>query len=218
MKPYLSPKMLKFMQVNEEIEEAIDQPVFHYISAASGIAGDQNFFGVAKAAATNGLADTNLDQPNQIGSDTRMIVRAISVHFISGSDPAQATATTTLASAFNDAKRILEGVASFVFTVGDKPYLQDAPLAAMPAGLGVAGAAGGIQRTQASAADGTFQVSYGSNGLPTVQAVRQLVVPLALWPTAKFSAKITFPTAGITLSATGRLGVRLWGMQIRPKQ
>lgn len=217
MKPYLPPKLLEFMKVNEAIEEAIDQPVYHYISAASGISGDQNFFGTAKASATNGLADTNIDQPNQIGSDTRMIVRAISVHFISGSDPAQLDTGTTLKSALNDCKRILEGVASFVFSIGDKPYLQDAPLCVLPAGVGVAGAAGGAQETQLTAANGTMQVSYGTNGVPSVSALRQLMVPLALWPTAKFSAKINFPSA-ITLSATGRLGVRLWGMQIRPRQ
>lgn len=219
MKQLITPSMRKFLQLDESKEEALDQPVYHYQTyPAAGQANDMNFFGAVKATATNGAADTNIDIPNQLGSDKRMLVRAISVHFIPGSGPAQLDATAVLKSAANDAKVVLEGLAYLTLTIGDKPYLIESPLAALPAGIGTAVAAGGVQETQGAAANGTMQVSYGTNGVPMFSCIRPLLVPIALWRTSKFAAGISFPGGAIAVSAAARIGIRLWGLQFRPRQ
>jgi hypothetical protein len=219
MKQLMTPSMRKFLQFDESREEAIDQPLYHYTAyPQAGQAADLNFFGAVKATATNGAADTNVDIPNQLGSDKRMAIRAISVHFVPGVAPVQLDATQALKSAANDAKAVLEGLAYLTLTIGDKPYLIESPLAALPAGIGTAVAAGGVQETQGAAANGTMQASYGTNGVPVFSAIRPLLVPLALWKTSKFAASISFPGGAIAVSAAARVGVRLWGVQIRPRQ
>lgn len=220
MKAIMTPSMTKFLQFDENVEEAVDQDVWHYVTyPAAGQAADLAFFGSTRTAVGgNGYADTNLEVANQLGSDIRMAVRAIGIHFIPGVGPAQLDATTVLKSAANDAKAVLEGIAFFKFRLGEKDYLYQSPLAGCPAGIGTDVRAGGAQETQGAAANGTMQVSYGTNGQPIFSAVRQLLVPLALWPTATFSATISFPGGAIAVSAAGRIGIRLYGVRFRPKQ
>lgn len=216
MKPYISPKMQDFLTPKGG-EEALDQPLYHLQSYAAAGVGSLTFFNTATGSATNGLSDTNMDTPNVLSAGKRFGVFAVSVAYIGGQDPVQATANTTLDSILRDAKRVLEGISNFQLTILDKVYLVEAPLTRLPAGIGLHTGAGGIQRTQAAAADGTFQVSYASNGMPMVTCRRKLLVPLPIPQQVRFEAKITFPSV-ITVQTAGRIGCWLDGVLIRAQQ
>lgn len=216
MKPYISPQLQQFMTPGAD-EEALDQPIYHYQSYAQAGTTQLNFFGTSIASATNGLSDTNMDAQNVLSAGKRFAVRAISVVFLSGSNPVQKGTSTTLASAANDAKLVLEGVGYLELKILDKPYLQEAPLIRVPGGVGLSMGAGGIQQTQASAADGLQQVSYGTNGMPVFENKRKLLVPLPLPQQVRFSVSLNWPTV-IAVSAAARIGVVLDGMLIRARQ
>lgn len=206
MKAFLQPS------VNEE---AVDQPLYHLQSYGTAGATSFTFFQTAVGSATNGLADTNMDIAGSLSAGKRFAVFAVGICLI-GSAPMVFNAAVTT-SALNDIKNVLEGVGSFTFTVLNKQYLQLAPLATLSAGFGVNVGGAAYQRTQSSGADGNGYIAYGNNGVPLPAARYQLRVPIPIPAQVTFSAVCAFPTA-ISISTASRLGVHLWGIQIRAKQ
>lgn len=212
MKPYIAPEMARFLEPSAN-EEALDQPLYHVQSYATGGATSFTFFNVS----SSDLTVTNMDNAKVLSKGKRFGVFAISVAFIPGATPAQLATGSTLASALNDAKAVLEGAAYLQLSVLDKVYLTESPLTRVPAGQGLHTGAGGINRNLAVAADGIAQVSYGTNGLPIVTAKRQLRVPIPIPEQVQFGVTITFPTA-VTIGTASKLGVWLDGMLIRARQ
>ena len=214
MRPYIAPEMLDFLTPKEN-EEAVDQPLYHLQAYGTGGATSFSFFQTAVGSATNGLSDTNMDNAGSLSAGKRFGVFSIGAHFIP-SAPMVFNAAST-ASALNDIKAVIEGIGNLTFTVLNKTYLQAAPLSMLPSGMGVAVGGASYQRTQTMAADGNGFIAYGTNGIPTPGGRYQLRVPIPIPSQVTFSALVSFNTA-VSVSTAGRLGIFLWGMQIRAKQ
>lgn len=210
----LSPKMREFLQPQSN-EEAIDQPLYHIQSYGTAGATNFTFFNTAQGSATNGLADTNMDQAGALSAGKKYAVMGLCVA-VFGSAPVVLNAAST-AVALNDIKAVLEGIGSLTFNVLSKVYYQCAPLAYLPAGFGTFVGGASYQRTQASGADGNGFIAYGNNGVPIPAAIRRLRVPIPIPQQVNFSVTVNFPTA-ITVSTASRIGVFLDGLMIRAMQ
>jgi hypothetical protein len=212
MKAYISADMQKFLtpKVNEE---AVDQPLYHLQAYGTGGATSFTFFNTS----AGGLTVTNMDAAQVLSKGKRFVVFSLGVAYIPGQSPVQSGTSTTVDSALKDAKAVLEGAAFLQFSVLDKTYLNETPLIRVPAGIGLFAAAGGIQATQASAADGLRQISYAANGLPVFGNSRKLRVPVPIPEQVRFSVTITYPTP-VTVQTAGQLGVWLDGMLLRAVQ
>jgi hypothetical protein len=207
-------EMKAFMQPSSN-EEVIDQPLYHMQSYGTGGATSFTFFQTAQGSATNGLADTNMTNAGSLSVGQRFAVLSLGVYMIP-SAPMQFSGGST-ASALNDIKGVIEGIGSLTFTVLNKTYLNTAPLASMPAGMGTFIGGASYQRTQASAADANGFIAYGNNGVPMPSARYQLRSPVPIPAQVSFNVTVNFPTA-ITVTTASRLGIFLWGLLIRAKQ
>lgn len=218
MNAHISPQMQAYLtprknQQGTEIEEAVDQPLYHLQAYATGGSTQYTFFNTA----AGGYSVTNMDAQSVLSKGKRFAVFGIGIGFIGGQAIAQDTATTVLNSYANDAQKVLEGVGWAELNILDKNYLREAPLTRLPAGVGLNVGGASFQRTQASAADGTRQISYASNGMPMLSCMRKLRVPIPLPEQTKFAVTVNFPTA-ITVTTAGSLCVWLDGVLLRAVQ
>lgn len=211
MKPYISPKMQEFLTPADN-EEAVDQPLYHIQSYGAAGATSFTFFNT-----TGALTVTNMDAQKVLSKGKRFAVFSIGVAFIPGQSPVQNGVATTTDSALADAKKVLEGAAFLQLNILDKVYLTESPLTRVPAGHGLHAVAGGIQATQAAAADGLRQISHGNNGLPLWGTNRKLRVPIPIPEQVQFSVVVTYPTA-VAVTTAGSIAVWLDGMLIRARQ
>lgn len=212
MKPYISGEMARFLEPTAN-EEAVDQPLYHIQSYATGGATSFTFFNVS----STDLSVTNMDNPKVLSKGKRFGLFSLSFSFIPGAVPVQIGATSTLASALNDAKAVLEGAGYLQFFVLDKVYLTESPLARVPAGYGIAAAGAAFDRNLASAADGIAQISYGTNGVPQITNKRQLRVPVPLPEQVQFGVNVYFPTA-VSIITASKIACHLDGLLIRARQ
>ncbi len=197
-------------------EEAVDQPLYHLQSYGTAGATSFTFFQTATGSATNGLADTNMDNAGSLSVGKRFAVFSIGVHFIP-SAPQVNNAGASAASALNDIKKVIEGIGYLQFVVLNKTYLVAAPLSMLPSGMGIYTGGAAYQATQASAAAGDGFIAYGTNGMPYAQARYQLRVPIPIPSQVSFNVTLNFPTA-IAVTTASRVGVFLWGIQNRAMQ
>lgn len=212
MKAYISAEMQKFLTPRPN-EEAVDQPLYHLQAYGTGGSTSFTFFNTS----AGGLTVTNMDAAQVLSKGKRFAVFSLGVAYIPGQSPVQSGMSTTVDSALKDAKAVLEGAAYLQFSVLDKTYLNETPLTRVPAGVGLMASAGGIQATQAAAADGLRQISYATNGLPVFGCNRRLRVPIPIPEQVRFSVTITFPAA-VPVQTAGQLGVWLDGMLLRAIQ
>ena len=218
MKAYIGPQMQAFLTPRKgptgvDIEESVDQPLYHLQAYGTPGAVQFTFFNTAQG----GYSVTNMDTQSELSKGKRFAVFGIGLAYIPGQAPEQATATTVLNSAINDAKAVLEGAAWLELNILDKNYLREAPLTRVPAGVGLWSGGASFQRTQAAAADGTFQNSYATNGVPCLAAMRKLRVPIPLPDQTKFQVTVNFPTA-IPVTTAGTLACWLDGVLVRAVQ
>lgn len=212
MKPYIAAEMARFMEPSNN-EEAVDQPLYHIQTYPTTGAVSFTFFNVS----STDLSITNMDNAKVLSKGKKFATFAISMAYIPGQSPVQSGASTTVDSALADAKKVLEGASYLQFSILDKVYLTESPLTRVPAGLGLFASAGGIQRTQAAAADGLAQISYATNGLPVVTAKRLLRVPIPIPEQVQFGVTVYFPTL-VTVTTAGKLGCWLDGILVRARQ
>ncbi|HXT00360.1 MAG TPA: hypothetical protein VN915_06770 [Elusimicrobiota bacterium] len=218
MNAHISPAMQNYLtplknQAGTEIEEAVDQPLYHLQAYATAGSTQFTFFNTA----AGGYSVTNMDAQSVLSKGKRFAIFGIGIGYIGGQAIVQDTATTVLNSYLNDAQKVLEGVAWAELNILDKNYLREAPLTRLPGGVGLNVGGASFQRTQTSAADGTRQISYGSNGLPMLSCMRKLRVPIPLPEQTKFAVVVNFPTA-VTVTTAGTLAVWLDGVLLRAVQ
>lgn len=214
MKPYISADLQKFLTPGPN-EEAVDQPLYSAKSYAAAGQTVLSFFGDTQSSTD--VYTTNMDGANMLGVGKRFVVFGVGVALLNGGNPVQSNVSSSPVFNLADAQAVLEGKAEFEFKIIDKVYLQETPLSRLPAGIGLAVGAGGIQQTQATAAAGTNAVTYASNGVPQLTAMRRLRVPMALPSQVRFSATINFASA-ISIGSASRMIVILDGMMIRARQ
>lgn len=212
MKPYIAPEMARFIEPSAN-EEAVDQPLYHVQTYGTAGATSFTFFNVS----STDLSVTNMDNAKVLSKGKRFAVFSLSMAFIPGAVPVQLGATSTLASALNDAKAALEGAGYLQLSILDKVYLTESPLTRVPAGSGIHAAGAAFDRNLASAADGIAQVSYGTNGVPLITNKRQLRVPIPIPEQVQFGVTVYYPTA-VTIITASKLGCWLDGLLIRARQ
>lgn len=212
MKPYIAPEMARFIEPSNN-EEAVDQPLYHVQTYGTAGATSFTFFNVS----STDLSVTNMDNAKVLSKGKKFAVFSLSIAYIPGQLPVQLGATSTLDSALNDAKKVLEGAAYLQFSILDKVYLTESPLTRVPAGQGLCVGGAAFDRNLASAADGIAQISYGTNGVPLITAKRLLRVPIPIPEQVQFGVTVYFPTA-VTVVTAGKIGCWLDGVLIRARQ
>lgn len=218
MKPYISAAMQGFLTPRKapgggEIEEAVDQPIYHIQAIATTSATQYTFFNTA----AGGYAVTNMDAASVLSKGKRFAIFGLGLAFIGGQNPVQHTTNTTLNSYLNDAKTVLESAGWLELNILDKNYLRESPLFRVPAGVGVHTGGAAVQQNLASAADRLDEVTYGANGMPLLSNMRKLRVPIPLPEQTKFAVVVNFSSA-LTLITAGSLATYLDGVLIRAIQ
>lgn len=218
MKPHISAAMQAFLtprkgQGGADIEEAVDQPIYHRQAVATTSATQYTFFNTA----AGGYAVTNMDAQSVLSKGKRFAIFGLGLAFIPGQNPQQHTTNTTLNSALNDAKTVLEADGWVELNILDKNYLREAPLFRVPAGVGLWVGGSAVQQNLAAAADRLDQISYAANGIPKLDNMRKLRVPIPLPEQTKFAVVVNF-SAALTLVTEGDLACYLDGVMLRAVQ
>jgi hypothetical protein len=105
--------------------------------AAAGVT-QLSFFQTAMTAAGKSLSDTNMALPGQIQQGQMFLVESVEIHFFPTTPTGGATAQLPAAfgapavpNLVNDAY-VFRRSGNLVFTIGQKPYLQEAPMVRFP--------------------------------------------------------------------------------------
>ena len=219
MQPIIVPQMAAFLRPAAN-EEPVDQPLYHIQSYGTAGATSFTCFNTSVGSATNGFSDTNMDSSSVLSAGKRFAIFGIAVAFFPGPNPIVEQGTTAnfvTLNGINDAKGVLEGIGNVQLTILDKPYLTVAPLAYMPAGIGVYIPSAQVANAQQTAANASYVSGYATNGVPMPSAGRRLRIPIPIPQQVRFSVTLNFNTA-ITVGTAGRIGVFLDGVLIRAKQ
>lgn len=200
------------------VVEAINQPLYSYQAYPAAGSAQLSFFQTPTGQSNTTIQDTNMQLAGQIPAPQMFLVSGIGVDYLPGA------ATTTLPVFFgaqgangwaNDFYTIFrQGELELI--VGNKSYLQMAPLLSMP---------------MRSHLQGSFAAADGGANAVTVQQLRFNTawsqgevfkpIPLLLEAGQNFRVNINFPGGAIaTVSgdAAARIGVTLYGTMYRPVQ
>lgn len=193
--------------------EVIWQPLYHYQTYPNaGFTGPMVFFQVqvGNPAAVQ-LEDTNLRTAGRMPTPKNEAVVGIEVFFRPGNVPF--TSNSSAASNWNDVNAVHGSRMSLSFRIGDKTYLEEAPLGAMPMQFRVDGGAA-LSDTTTAGATQRSKIDYAAFCGPPY-----LVVPMRLIANQEFAVTINSPAAvALPSGQDGRIGIRLNGMQYRLAQ
>lgn len=216
MKSYISKEMQAFLQPRQvqghEVEEALDQPLYHRQSYPIGGSLKLTFFNSTSQDETV----TNVNG-SELSKGRRFAIFGVSVMFIAGQDYAQNTANLALSSALNDIKKAFESSSLLRLKILQKDYLVESPITRVPAGAGIWTGGAAYNTNLAVAANNTSQISYGVNGVPQVGCHRQLRVPLPLPEQTAFVVSLEWPAVQ-AVTIAGEVMVHLHGVQLRALQ
>lgn len=191
--------------------EAVWQPFYHFQTyALAGTTTAYTFFQVPYGQAAGGYADTNMLLAGQFPSPTSFFCTGIMVVFIPGNVVSATAATGVALQNWNDVVKIAN-TGFLQLTVGNKPYLYDAPLGKFPPNFSVGG--------NAAISNGVFQTANISTYLDYARASGKYyeITPLLIPQTQNFNVTLNFPTTA-AVTTNGRLGVILDGFFYRQSQ
>jgi len=204
--------------VNREGWEVIRQSLYDFQAYAAAGQSTLNFFAVPVGQSSKTLSDTNMVLAGILPANIEFLVQSIEVLFyptvpaVTAQNPAVFGAQA-VAAAVNDVA-LVNRTGNLTFTIGSKPYLQEAPLGRLPAKthLNVQAALSDV-----STAGASFQsrIAYAySAGRP------YLISPVDLWLTStqNFSVALNWPEGVQAITNAGRIGVILDGLQYRRSQ
>lgn len=196
--------------------EALTQSLYDFQAYAAAGATVFTFFANPIGQSGKTADDTNMVLSGQIPAQQIFLVEGIEVQFY----PTTPTVAAQMPAAFgaqavaeivNDVYKVLRA-GNFLFTIGSKPYLQEAPLMRLPPKTHLAGFAA-VADASTAAVDYQSRIAYAySTGRPY-----NLKAPLKLAPNMSFTATINFATA-VTITNPGRIGVVLDGILYRQAQ
>lgn len=192
--------------------EVIWQPLYHYQTyPLAGFTGPMLFFQAQVGQAGVALEDTNLRTAGRMPTPKNEALVGIEVVFRPGGVPSATGAI--VAANWNDVNAVHGGRMSLSLRIGDKTYLEEAPLGVMPMQFRVDGGAA-LSDTTTAAASRVTKIDYAAFCGPPY-----LLVPLRLIANQEFSVTINAPAAvALPSGVDGRIGVRLNGMQYRLAQ
>lgn len=188
------------------------QPIYDYqVYPAAGFTGETLFFQVPIGQGGKTIEDTNLRSQGRMPTPHNMVVTAVEILFRPGAVPSRTGAI--VATNWNDVNAFQGSRMSFRFRIGDKDYLNEAPLGVAPNQFRVAGGAA-LSDTTTAAASRVTVIDYATMAGPLYQ-----VVPMRLISNQEFVLAINSP-AVVALPSTvaGRFGARLQGFRYRLAQ
>jgi hypothetical protein len=204
---------LQSYNVNVDGEpEVIWQPLYHYRTYPNaGFTGPMLFFQEQIGQTGVSLEDTNLRTAGRMPTPKNEALVGIEVVFRPGNVPF--TSNSAAQSNWNDVNAVHGGRMSLQLRIGDKIYLEEAPLGAMPMQWRVDGGAA-LSDTTTAGATQRSKIDYAAFCGPAY-----LLVPLRLIANQEFSVTINSPAAvALPSGVDGRIGIRLNGVQYRLAQ
>jgi len=210
----VSIETLQQYNVNVEgVPDVIWQPIYDYQTYANaGFTGQTLFFQVPKGQGGKTIEDTNMGTGGRIPSPVNMLVTGIEAVFFPGQPPAAVSgaAVAITDQMLNDLYAVHNGRMSFRLTIGDQPWLDEAPIGVFPSQFYLDGFSA-IHYTQAMAADETAVLAYASFRGPMYQ-----VMPYRLISNQEFVVSVNSPAViALPSGDDARWGFRLHGYRFR---
>ena len=204
--------------VNRPGWEAIRQSLYDFQTYAAAGQTTLQFFTVPNGQGGKTLSDTNMTLAGQLPAAQEFLVNSIEVYYLPtvGTSAAPAVtdpathAVTAVASMINDVYRFYQS-GNLVFTIGSKPYLQEAPLGRFPGKTKFDLSAAVSQNV---AANESHQVFAQSQGRPYLLSPADL----RLTSSQNFNVTLNWPEGLRPVSVTARVGVILDGIMYRRSQ
>lgn len=188
----------------DRAKEIITQPLYDSADFTAASLGDSRFF--ANTIATVGLLRTNMELAGQLPAPRQLLVQNVSVC------PWGTQAVAVASRLQVEDANLFVHQSVLTFTVSDKPYLRG-PSVMFPSGMGLDGfsatAVGGAPLEQHSVHSGMAHPSARFQVLKPGQLLKQ---------NENFNVVLNIPVALAGLTATIRVYVVLWGMQLRAVQ
>lgn len=188
----------------DRAKEIITQPLYDSADFTAASVGDTRYF--ANTIATVGLLRTNMELAGQLPAPRQLLVQNVSV-------APWGTQAVAVASRLQvEDANLFVHQSVLTFTVSDKPYLRG-PSVMFPSGMGLDGFA-------ASAVGATPLEQHAvHSGMAHPSARFQVLKPgQLLKQNENFNVVLNIPVALAGLTATIRVYVVLWGMQLRAVQ
>lgn len=205
-------------QVNRPGWEAIRQSLYDFQAYAAAGQTQLSFFQAPVGQSGKTLSDTNMTLAGQLPANQEFLVQSIEVFFspttpsVAAQMPA-AQGAKVAALLVNDAY-IVGRSGNLNFTVGSKPYLQEAPLGRFPqkARFEVDAA---LADTSTAAADSQARIAFGAwEGRPYLLSPAEIL----LVSNQNFVVTLAWPEGAQAITNPARIGVILDGILYRRSQ
>lgn len=192
--------------------EAIWQPFYDFQAIPTGTT-QLLFFQVPYGQSAKTYQDTNMTNAGMFPAPTMFLCVGVQVVFMAGVTVSQSGASGTRAlNQWVDTVAV-NNSGWLEFLIGSKTYLRDAPLGKFAPNFSIAGAAAVSFVDSDLAAGGQVDAQFA-------RAVGRYyeVTPFLIPQTQNFSVSLNYAGAGVTLTATGRIGLILDGFYYRQSQ
>ena len=195
------------------VQQVFWQPLYDYQTYDAAGVQTLTFFQQPKGAGGRTLEDTNMLAAGQLPSPMRMLVLGIELAFFSGAAVSSFQAAPPAGTELDDLTA-LQGRGHLQFNIGQKSFLDEAPIDQFPRGVMIDSRNALTDQTTPGADLFSVISSAQFGGRP------YRIVPLTLEPTQNFDVSINFPNGVVALPSgvDGRIGVRLIGYQYRLAQ
>lgn len=217
MRTIPSRQNLAKYNVNRPGWEAIRQSLYDFQAYAAAGQSTLTFFAVPNGQSSKTLSDTNMTLAGQLPAAQEFLVNSIEVVFfptvpVVAADNPAAQGAKAIANIVNDVYKFYR-TGNLTFTIGSKPYLQEAPLGRFPAKTqfkidGATALAGEV-------ADAQARIFYAQSiGRPYLLSPADL----RLTSSQNFSVSLNWPEGVQAITNPGRVGVILDGILYRRSQ
>lgn len=204
--------------VNRPGWEAVKQSLYDYQAYAAAGQSSLTFFALPIGQSSKTLSDTNMTLAGQLPKNQEFLVQSIEIHVF----PTTPTVTAQMPAVFGAqaAQSLVNDVyiigrsGNLNFTIGSKPYLQEAPLGRFPPKTHLSIDAALSDATTAGAA---LQARTGIGywvGRPYSLDAAKLLLP----ENQNFSVTLSWPEGVQAITNPARIGVVLDGVLYRRSQ
>jgi hypothetical protein len=198
--------------------EAIRQSLYDFQAYAAAGSTLLTFFALPLGQGGKTLSDTNMNLAGQLPSNVEFLLQSIEIHVF----PTTPTVTAQMpavqgakaAAALVNDLYIIGRSGNLQLLIGQKPYLQEAPLGRFPPKTRFAVDAA-LADTTTAAADSQARIAFPKwEGRPYLLAPASLRLP----QNANFSVTLNWPEGVQAISNPARIGVVLDGILYRKSQ
>ncbi len=196
-------------------EEGIRQDLYHFQTYAAAGQTSLTFFQSPVGSLANTFADTNMDIAGVLPQGKRFWLRSIQIYFLPGEAVTKGPQADAPAQFVNDVWTFYKSIAWLELTVGDKPYVREAPLMKFPPNGRLGGFAAIATDLTAGAATQTLVDYAAALGKPyTLDGA-----PIYLSSMENFKLTLNWPTVvALPSTVAARVGIVFGGYIFRDQQ